>query len=292
LTVRPTLRERAAQAQSWAWRFRTLPFSERLFAKLAEPRVLRRRLFDRWMYVDVSRSSVQRLLFLQGELYIAERRLLRRLLEPDQRVVDIGANIGYYTLLFVHAIGAQGHLSCFEPEPDNLTELRRNVERNALANVEIFPIALGCAAGFVSFDRGINGQVREDGTGEVEVALQRLDDVVTSPVDFVKVDVDGYEGHVLAGAERCLEQHRPTLFLELHPALIRPPFTIRGILAHLAKLYGTIELYEPAHERTVAERLRARYLGRAVRRIADQKELLRVSEQEGERAPFWAVCLR
>ncbi len=292
MTARPTVRERAAQAWSWAWRFRTLPFSERLFGGLTAPRVLRRRLFGRSFYADVSRSSVQRLLFLQGEVFIAERRLLRRLLAPAHRVVDVGANIGYYVLLFESAVGARGRLFCFEPEPDNLTELRRNVERNGLANVEIFPMALGCAAAVVSLDRGINGQVREDGSGEVEVPLRRLDDVVTSPVDFVKVDVDGYEGHVLAGAERCLRQHRPTLFLELHPALIRPPFTIRGILARLAALYPTIELYEPAHERTVTDRLRARYLGRGVRRIADQEELLRVSEQPGGRDPFWAVCLR
>src|SRR5262249_15982394 len=146
----------------------------------------------------------------------AERFLLRRLLRPGLKVVDVGANIGYYALLTARFIGPEGSISCFEPEPDNVGELERNVERNRLGNVRVLPIAAGEADGEVSLHPGINGKVAVDGSGSLTVPMRRLDSVLSGPVNLIKIDVEGYEGHVLAGAERLLAAHRPLLFVEVH----------------------------------------------------------------------------
>src|SRR5215831_18680612 len=141
----PPLRARLARLRAFAWRFHTLPASARAFAGAARPLVLSRRLFGCELQVDVSRSNVQRLLYLEGERFIAERRLVRRLLAPGMRVADVGANIGYYLLLIESAVGPGGRVTCCEPDPDNLCELRRNVAANEFRNVEVVAAAAGAS---------------------------------------------------------------------------------------------------------------------------------------------------
>jgi len=64
-----------------------------------------------------------------------ETDLVRREIQPGDTVLDIGANIGYFTLLFAQLVGAQGRVYAFEPDPTNFHILRRNIERNGLKNV-------------------------------------------------------------------------------------------------------------------------------------------------------------
>src|SRR5712691_9204706 len=91
-------RVRLARLRASLWRFRTLPYSQALFAEAPCPYVLERSLFGFRLLVDASRSSAQRLLYLEGERFLLERPLLASLARPGSRVVDVGANIGYYML--------------------------------------------------------------------------------------------------------------------------------------------------------------------------------------------------
>ncbi|HEV7517126.1 MAG TPA: FkbM family methyltransferase, partial [Thermoanaerobaculia bacterium] len=132
---------RLARLRAAFWRFRTLELSHRLFADTSRPTLFERPFFGYRLLVDVSRSNAQRLLYLDGERFMAERFLLRRLLRPGFKAVDVGANIGYYLLFMARLIGERGSISCFEPEPENLAELTRNIRRNGLDNVRVFPLA-------------------------------------------------------------------------------------------------------------------------------------------------------
>jgi FkbM family methyltransferase len=222
---------------------------------------------------------------------VAERRLLRRLVRPGQSVADVGANIGYYALLFSEIVGPAGRIACIEPEPDNLVELRRNVEDNRLPQTDVFPVAVGASAGTVSLRAGINGSVMDDGSGEVQVPLRTLDELlVDRRVDFIKIDVEGYEGHVLDGATQLLQSQRPSLFVEIHPGFLAPPYTVDGLLDRLGALYPLVELWEIAPQATSTEKLRARYLGGGVRRIADRHALLAACRTGRRPEPFWAVA--
>lgn len=282
---------RAGRLRSALWRFRTLDLAHRLFDGTPAPHVLERPLFGHTLYVDVARSNPQRLLWLEGERFVGERRLLRRLVRRGQSVADVGANIGYYALLFAQAVGPAGRVACIEPEPENLAELRRNIERNRLTQAEVFPVAVGATAGTVSLRAGINGSVMEDGSGEILVPLRPLDELLAGrPVDFMKIDVEGYEGQVLDGAARLLEELRPTLFVEIHPGFLAAPHTTDGILGRLGSLYPRIELWEIAPQAGFAAKVRARYLGGEIRRVPDREALLAECRAGRRDEPFWAVC--
>jgi FkbM family methyltransferase len=283
-------RARLGRWWSFCWRFRTLSLSARVFAGAVQPYVLRRRLFGHELAVDVSRSSVQRLLFLEGERYIGERKLVRSLLAPGMRAADVGANIGFYLLLIESAVGPAGQVTCFEPDADNVRELRRNVEANRLANVEVVAAAVGTLDGAVSLRPGINAAVVPQGRGELTVPLVRLDSALAAPVDFLKIDVEGYEGHVLEGARHLLSVQRPNLFLEVHPGFLAPPHTVDGILGLLAEHYPEPELFETAPQDRLGAKLRGRYLGRPVRRVRDVAALLTACRCGLRREPFWVVC--
>ncbi|HET9210250.1 MAG TPA: FkbM family methyltransferase [Thermoanaerobaculia bacterium] len=276
--------------RAFLWRFHTLPLADRLFAGLEAPCVLERSLFGLRLRVDVARSNPQRLLYLEGERFMPERMIVRRLLRPGMRAVDVGANIGYYLLLIESLVGPRGSVACFEPEPENLRELRRNVERNRLENVRVLPAAVGAGDGRISMRTGINAAVAGEGGGDFTVPLTSLDSALEGPVDFVKIDVEGYEGHVLAGARRLLREHRPLLFVEIHPGFLAPPSTVDGILATLREIHPRIELLEIAPQGSFGEKVKARYLGRPVRRIPDPGRLLADCRTGRREEPFWAVC--
>jgi len=104
----------------------------------------------------------------------------------------------------------------------NLIELNRNVAANRLDNVEVIAKAVGDEDGIASLHSGLNSGIALDGEGDFTTPICCLDTALTSPVDFIKIDVEGYEGHVLHGAQRTLRRYHPTLFVEIHPALIAP----------------------------------------------------------------------
>ncbi len=284
------LRLRLAQVRAFLWRFRSLALAHALFDGTRGPRVLRRGLFGFELAVDVARGNPQRLLILEGERFVPERQLVKRLLRPGMHAVDVGANIGYYLLLLARAVGPGGRVSCFEPDPDNLIELERNVRLNGLNGARVYPAAVGAEDTTVELRGGINSVIAAG--GEIRVSLVCLDSVVTRPVDFLKIDVEGYEGHVLAGARQVLTEDRPNLFLELHPSLLASPHTVDEVLRELGRLYERIELHEVAPEESLWDKLRARYLTRRVHRVADPEALLATCRAGGRQEPFWVVCHR
>jgi len=185
---------RAAIAFAWLCRLRTLKFAEWVFRDVKVETFLERSYYGFKIQLDVSRSSTQRLLFLEGERFVGERRLIQELVGRDARcVVDVGANIGYYMLMFERFMDGRGRILCFEPEPSNVLELRRNVERNSVRNVEVFGCAVGSWCGRVGLARGINGRVDEGCGGEIDVELVTLDSVVEGEIDLIKIEVEGYE---------------------------------------------------------------------------------------------------
>jgi FkbM family methyltransferase len=279
---------------SWCNRFRTLRRAMHGFAGVPAGTLIRRRLFGYQIELDVSRSSAQQLLLLEGERFIDERFLLRKLLRPGMTVVDVGANIGYYLLLAEQAVGTDGRVICIEPSSENLPELRRNIEINALANVCLYAIALGDHEGETGLQTGINSGIIDGRGGTYTVPLRRLDQVVAERVDFLKIDVEGYEGQVLAGAEDLLATQKPTLFLELHPHIVgRFGFSTSGILADLKRHYAHITLYEnqAAASQSIIDKIAIRYFGRdRMCVISNPSAYVERYDRGDQEHTFWAVC--
>jgi FkbM family methyltransferase len=153
-------------------------------------------------------------------------RWLEQCLNPDEVLYDVGANVGAYTLLAA-IVAPAARVIAFEPGPANLDALCANLELNDVTErVLPLPLALGDGARFAALDPdaavpGASPSVAPDGArGTIQVLVDRLDDVIErfalpSP-HHLKVDVDGAELEVLAGAERTLAGGKVrTLMVEL-----------------------------------------------------------------------------
>ncbi len=164
----------------------------------------------------------------RGNYEIAETRLCERLLQPGDAAVDVGANIGLYTLLFSSLVGVEGRVHSFEPAPENLRRLRVNLLLNGAENVEAHQAALFSRPGVLTlnlFDSRLGawhslgrpelpnpftpGEMIAP-TGTVEVEAITLDDYAASAglerIALLKIDVEGAEPDVLAGATGLLER--------------------------------------------------------------------------------------
>ena len=123
--------------------------------------------------------------------------------------IDVGAHIGVWTTFLANKFK---RVDAFEPVPENMYCLETNVA--ALSNVALWPVALGAASGVVSMERhGENSgcwRVR----GGTDARISRLDDFNFSGVDLIKIDVEGYEGCVLQGAEKTLAEFKPVVVIE------------------------------------------------------------------------------
>jgi FkbM family methyltransferase len=135
--------------------------------------------------------------------------LLLHVLRPGDLFIDAGANVGSYTLLASGVCGAD--TLAFEPDPDTAFFLRRNVEANGLGDrVVVHQTALGDRPGEVDFTvgRDTTNQVVSGSEGPTRrVQVRPLDDFVGADrAVLMKIDVEGFEDHVLAGAERVVSQ--------------------------------------------------------------------------------------
>lgn len=275
-------------------RFGTLPRVTRALASAPKDATVTRRLFGHRIELAISRSSAQQLLLVEGERFVEERQLLRSLLRPGMTVVDVGANIGYYMLLAEQAIGATGKVICIEPSSENLPELRRAIAINSLKNVTLHEVALGDHEGDVGLHAGINSGVSDVGSASYTVPLRRLDQLVQEPVHFLKIDVEGYEGQVLAGASALLSKFKPILFLELHPHIVgKFGYSVRAILDNLSPYYRNTTLYEktPSERMGLVGKVASRYFGRDVMRpINAPEEYVERYDRGNAQHTYWAVC--
>jgi FkbM family methyltransferase len=137
-----------------------------------------------------------------------ETQFLRTLLRPGDTFVDVGANIGYFSVLAAGCIGSRGYLIAFEPEPRNLELLRMNLARHLVApNATVFPVAAyshACQMALATNEanRGDHA-LAPAGTG-LQVRCVRLDDVLPRSVDVIKIDTQGFDHDVLAGLSQTI----------------------------------------------------------------------------------------
>ena len=162
---------------------------------------------------------VDRAIYLYGLHEYRAARAFCRLVHEGAVVVDAGAHIGQYTLLAARRAGATGKVFAFEPMPDTRERLQENVERNGLDNVTVVDVALSDRDGTTRIavgEVGNTGSAKLVDAGGIEVECRRLDSVVHERVDVLKLDVEGYEAEVLAGAERTIATSRPAVLFEVN----------------------------------------------------------------------------
>lgn len=152
--------------------------------------------------------------FIQGYDNPALLKWLEGVLKPGMTVLDVGANVGLYTLFMARRVGSEGRVIAIEADPDTAAILEQNVRASGFSNVTIANVAVGSEPGKVMFQRSAKnrGESHISGAGEagsVEVPVKTLDFVCAElglgPIGYVKMDVEGYEVSALQGFRARLD---------------------------------------------------------------------------------------
>ena len=138
-------------------------------------------------------------------------------------VYDLGANVGFYSILASLRVGPEGRVFSFEPDPRNLVLLHRHLKLNGVANCAVLDVAVSCSDGTANFQVGSNhsvGHLTTESLNTLSVRTVTLDGLVASgrlpPPNVVKCDIEGGEYDALRGASETLTEHAPTIFLRTH----------------------------------------------------------------------------
>jgi FkbM family methyltransferase len=194
---------------------RALRLPLRMVPKEAEVRILQGPLRGkRWIAGSATHGC------WLGSYEAAKQRKITELVRPGMVCWDVGANVGFYTLLFAQLVGPEGTVFAFEPLRRNVELLRQHVEMNRYQNVRITSCALGDVDGEAGFDPGPDASMGHvTAAGPVKVSCLRADTLLAAnkvrTPDLIKIDVEGAEADVLRGARRAMER-RPAIFLATH----------------------------------------------------------------------------
>jgi FkbM family methyltransferase len=204
-------------------------------------------------------------------------------LRPGMVVLDIGAHVGYYTLVAARAVGPSGKVHAFEPCAETLSLLRTNVRANGFANVEIHPFAAGSGDSKrtlhvtgSSDSHGLFPHPLTETVRTTEVRTVRAAQVIQGRVDLVKIDVEGAEFEVLDGMRDLVSSEDPSvLVIEWNPACLRnagqDPLELPRCLAELG--FTNISVLDDRR--------------RLVRSVSDTQEEI----DSGSPPPWWYVNL-
>ena len=204
-------------------------------------------------------SVLERELILTGNHEPETIQTFAALLAPGMTVMDLGANIGQYTLVAARRVGPQGRVHAFEPTPHLAEHVRRNLELNGLDNSVVHTAAVSDApgqlvlhlieAGEPQLNSIINGS---PDAGGIEVPAVALDDFVAEhlmgPVDVIKMDIEGAELRAIRGAKTLLTGvDSPVLVLELNPQTLEysghRPDDLLGLLSSYGYTFYPIAAY-------------------------------------------------
>ena len=214
-------------------------------------------------------------LMLDGFWEMWLTQFLASQIRAGMTVVDVGANFGYYTLLFADAVGEAGRVIAVEPNPDTAALLRETVNLNGYAKrTRIVPYALSSVDGsawLYTPDGEPKNATLVEGPGcpgghTIEVSTLTLDEVALEypRIDLIKIDAEGSEVNIIAGMRQLVARDRPMIVLEFNAARYKEP---RDLLDTLLGFYGgfqeisfngeisTVDIADVTDPRSVEDRL-------------------------------------
>jgi FkbM family methyltransferase len=155
---------------------------------------------------------------------------LRDLIRPRDTFYDVGANIGFFTLLGARLVGPDGRVVAIEPQPEALAGLRHNVRINRFGNVTVVEAAIADSPGESEFHISHEGILEwgalgpgDDNVPTIRVRVTSLDHLVLeerlTPPSVLKLDIEGAEVRALRGMEETMRRHRPRIVCEIHTTL-------------------------------------------------------------------------
>lgn len=187
---------------------------------------LLKRVHGNKMYLDIQREGVSRALVFFGTREELETKVFKQALKAEMVMVDLGANVGYYTLMAASIVGARGRVHAIEPFPDNFNLLAKNVQANGFAHiVELHQLAISDRSGTIELFIGKADNLHSllqstNSQSSLTVQTLTLDQFLAdkASIDFLRMDIEGAECLVFDGMDRTLNQSiPPRILFEIHP---------------------------------------------------------------------------
>lgn len=195
------------------------------------------KIFGKYIFYYLSNDKYigQRVALEKYEPY--ETKLILRQTKKGNTIIDVGANIGYYTVLLADKVGKSGKVYAFEPDKVNFEILKKNIEVNNLKNVIVVNAGVGSKnetktlykseenlgdhklyethppCGHPPLKKGGQNYSIKEFT-----KIVKLDDFIKEPIDLIKIDTQGWEPEVIEGAKKIISKNKPIMFLEYSPA--------------------------------------------------------------------------
>jgi len=179
-------------------------------AKTIGIKMMKKNVFNYSLYLDTSDKGISRTLFLYGQREMDHYKMLQEILVPGLKVLDIGANIGYYAIMESLAVGPTGRITAIEPMLPNINMLKRNIALNNANNIEVIHGAVskstGTAKMFLSARSNLHTFHREGSAltyldpTPVDVPTMTLHDAgkrSKSRPELIRMDVEGHEVEIL-----------------------------------------------------------------------------------------------
>lgn len=185
------------------------------------------------MILNLNDEGISRELVLYGYHELNSTNEVKKIIKPGMRILEIGANIGYYALIETTLAGKNGFLYAFEPSPFNFSLLKKNLEINNIKNTELYQKAIGAKnttskfyvadkSNLSSFIKRFDMDMYKNGS-IIDMEMITLEKFLEDKeqIDFIRMDVEGYENEVLKGAQNILKINPPKhFFIEIHSELL------------------------------------------------------------------------
>ncbi len=197
-----------------------------------EPFLMRTQYYRLWAHPR--RGTLTRAIIRRGHWEPEETREFARFIRAGDFVIDAGANFGHYTFTAAQLVGPAGLVIGFEPHPDVFKLLAANAALQNRMNIVVEQAGLGSESGMleITTDLGNPGghsfvrqNVRQRGA-DLAVAVDTIDaylrrtGLADRPLSLIKIDVQGFEAKVIAGAAAAITRHRPVVLCEVTPAAL------------------------------------------------------------------------
>lgn len=216
-------------------------------------------------------SAIGRSLFYNGYFENDEIVILKRFVKKLDTVIDIGANIGYHTIMLSDLVGAGGEVYSVEPYSKNYEILKKNIILNKLRNVYADKLCIGEKDGEIGIriydDYAFNSILNINRIKKLDIKEKTrmltldkfVDDRNIRKLDFIKMDVEGYEYMILKGAEKTLSKYKPLILCEIYDENIRPlNISVSDVIGILLKYkYSCFGIYPRA--KLIPEKLKRSY---------------------------------
>ncbi|HLH95003.1 MAG TPA: FkbM family methyltransferase [Xanthobacteraceae bacterium] len=191
-------------------------------------------------------SWSDRMTYFLGRWYdLGAQLVIREHIRPGDVVVDVGANRGMFALNAAHQVGPGGRVICFEPNPACASMFRHAVARNCISQIEIHQNGLSDSEENRDLFLPPGGDVlgtfaayREEGERAVPCRLLVGDKALSGIApNFIKIDVEGFEEHVIRGLQSTIREHHPTIYMEcVERHLLRAGSSIAAMMALMESL--------------------------------------------------------